>query len=78
MQTVVELSVKAHHFDDLRVGLLGEVASAHRHIVHQLIECGALVLFHLQVRERVHEVKHGAALLQLLQEQIRLLLSRDV
>lgn len=62
-----------HHFDDLGVGLLCQVAPADGHVVHQLIERGALVLLHLEVRQRVHKVKDSTALLQLLQEQLRLL-----
>lgn len=62
-----------HHFDDLGVGLLCQVAPADGHVVHQLVECGALVLLHLEVRQRVHKVKDSTALLQLLQEQLRLL-----
>ena len=65
--------VCSHHFDDLRVGLFRQVAPAHGHVVHQLVEGGTLVLLHLQVGQRVHEVKHSTALLQLLQEQLRLL-----
>lgn len=62
-----------HHFDDLGVGLLCQVAPADSHVVHQLVERGALVLLHLEVRQRVHKVKDSTALLQLLQEQLRLL-----
>lgn len=67
-----------HHFDDLGVGLLCQVAPADGHVVHQLVERGALVLLHLEVRQRVHEVKDSTALLQLLQEQLRLLRRRHV
>lgn len=62
-----------HHFDNLRVGLLCQVAPADGHVVHQLVERGALVLLHLEVRQSVHKVKDSTALLQLLQEQLRLL-----
>lgn len=67
-----------HHFDHLGIGLLCQVAPADGHVVHQLVERGALVLLHLQVRQSVHEVEDGAALLQLLQEQLRLLRRRHV
>lgn len=66
-------TLPTHHFDDLGVGLLCQVAPADGHVVHQLIERGALVLLHLEVRQRVHKVKDSTALLQLLQEQLRLL-----
>lgn len=66
-------ALPTHHFDDLGVGLLCQVAPADGHVVHQLIERGALVLLHLEVRQRVHKVKDSTALLQLLQEQLRLL-----
>lgn len=62
-----------HHFDNLGVGLLCQVAPADGHVVHQLVERGALVLLHLEVRQSVHKVKDSTALLQLLQEQLRLL-----
>ena len=68
----------SYHFDNLRVGLLCQIAPANGHIVHQLIERGALILLHLEVRQRVHEVKDSTALLQLLQEQLRLLRRRHV
>lgn len=55
-----------HHFDDLGVSLLCQVAPADGHVVHQLVERGALVLLHLEVRQRVHKVKDSTALLQLL------------
>lgn len=67
-----------HHFDDLRIGLLCQVAPADGHIVHQLVECGALVLLHLEVRQSVHKVEDSTALLQLLQEQLRLLRHRHL
>lgn len=71
--SVHDVFTSAHHFDDLGVGLLCQVAPADGHIVHQLVERGAFVLLHLEVRQRVHEVKDSTALLQLLQEQLRLL-----
>lgn len=73
MCRVSSSALPTHHFDDLGVGLLRQVAPADGHVVHQLIECGALVLLHLEVRQRVHKVKDSTALLQLLQEQLRLL-----
>lgn len=67
-----------HHFDHFRVGLFGQVATANGDVVHQLIERGTLVLLHLEVGQRVHEVKERTALLQLLDKQLWLLLSRHI
>ena len=61
-----------HHFDDLRVRRLGEHRPGGRDVVDELVETGTLYLLALQVRDRVHEVEHNAALLELLDEQILL------
>lgn len=72
------LIFESHHFDHLGVGLLSQVAPAEGDVVHQLIKGGPLILFHFEVRKCVQEVKQGTALLQLLEEQLWLLLRRNI
>ena len=55
--------------------MLGEYVARGRYVVNQLVKAGAFYLLALHVGDRVHEVKHNTALLQLPDEQ-SLLLSR--
>lgn len=41
--------ILSYHFHNLGVGLFRQVAPAYGHVVHQLVERGALVLLHLEV-----------------------------
>lgn len=66
--------VERDHGDDLRVDGLAQARLGHADVVDDLVETRSLDLFALQVGDRVHEVEYDAALLQLFDEQLLLLL----
>jgi len=68
----------AHHFDNLWVDGFGEDAPSGGDVVNELIETSAFHLLTLEIRHRVHEVEHDAALQQLVDKQILLLRRRSV
>ena len=68
-------NVVRHHGDNLRVDRLTQAALGHTYIVNELVQAGSLHFLALEIGHRVHEVEDNAALLQLLNEQLLLLLN---
>ena len=58
-----------YHSHNLWVCRLCEDSSTGRDVINELVESRPLDLLALQVGDRVHEVEHGPALLQLLNEE---------
>lgn len=57
-----------HHFDNLRVYVLGDNTALCRNIFEHLVQCLCLDLLALQLRVRVVEVEDDSTLVQLLDE----------
>lgn len=68
----------ADHSDDLRVHGLREDAPARGDVVHNLVERSPLDLLALEVGHRIHEVEPDAALPQLSDEQLLLLMAGNI
>ena len=72
------LDFSADHSDDFRVDSLREDAPARGDVVDNLVERGALDLLPLEVRHRIHEVEPDTALPQLPDEELLLLVARNI
>ena len=68
----------ADHPNDLRVHCLREDTSTRSDVVHNLVERGPLDLLALEVGHRIHEVEPDAALSQLSDEQLLLLVAGNI
>ena len=71
-------NVKRYHGYYLGIDRLRKTALRHAYVVDDLVETCALDLFALQVGHRVHEVEYDAALFELLDEELLLLLDGRV
>lgn len=71
-------NVERDHGDDLRVDGLGETALGDAYVVDNLVQASSLDLLALEIGDRIHEVENDAALFQLFNKQLLLLLSRRI